>query len=155
MKPIFEVKGLLGVGSAVVVGLPDSFHLKQELQSAKSIKLATAFAHWSGWKHLFPHIEKTSGTVKLLTGLSFCQTEPDVLYDWCERTHDGRVYARLFARKGTTFHPKVLLVENSRRAFVLVGSGKGSLRRWLFGCIDDERSEGGSPQRCGLDQATR
>src|ERR1700722_10076758 len=123
MKSQFEVKGLLGLGSALVVGLPDLFHLKQELQSAKSIKLATAFAHWSGWKHLLPHIEKTTGTLKLLTGLSFCQTEPKVLYDWCERSKEGRVEARLFARTGTTFHPKVLLVENPRRTFVVVGSG--------------------------------
>ena len=124
MKPTFEVNGLLGLGSAFVVGLPNPFDLKRELQSAKSIKLATAFAHWSGWKHLLPHIKKTPGTVKLLTGLSFCQTEPSVLYDWCERSQDGRIAARLFTQKGTTFHPKVLLVENSHRAFVVVGSGK-------------------------------
>jgi hypothetical protein len=84
-----EVRGLLGLGSAFVVGLPDSFHLKRELQSANSIKLATAFADWSGWKHLLPHVNKTAGTVKLLTGLSFCQTEPQVLSDWCDRSQDG------------------------------------------------------------------
>jgi HKD family nuclease len=123
MKSEFEVKGLLGVGSAFVVGLPDPFHLKQELQSAQSIKLATAFAHWSGWRHLLPHIKKSAGSVKLLTGLSFCQTEPRVLYDWYERSQEGRVQARLFTQKRTTFHPKVLLVENSHRAFVVVGSG--------------------------------
>jgi HKD family nuclease len=123
MKSQFEVQGLLGPGSAFVVGLPDPFDLKQELQSAKSIKLATAFAHWSGWKHLLPHIEKTNGTVKLLTGLSFCQTEPKVLYNWCKISKEGRVEARLFARTGTTFHPKVLLVENARKSFVVVGSG--------------------------------
>jgi HKD family nuclease len=123
MKSQFEVKGLIGLGSAFVVGLPDPFHLKQELQSAKSIKLATAFAHWSGWKHLLPHVKKTGGTVKLLTGLSFCQTEPQVLSDWCERSQDGRVQARLFTQKGTTFHPKVLLVKNSQGSFVVVGSG--------------------------------
>lgn len=58
MKSIFEVRGLPGQGSAFVVGLPDSFRLKGEIQAAESIKLATAFAHWSGWEHLLPHINK-------------------------------------------------------------------------------------------------
>jgi HKD family nuclease len=123
MKSIFEAKGLLGLGAAFIVGLPDPFHLKIELQAAESIKLATAFAHWSGWRHLLPDIKKTKGTVKLLTGLSFCQTEPRVLYDWYERSRDGRIKARLFADKCTTFHPKVLLVKSSRKAFAVVGSG--------------------------------
>src|SRR5580658_8471103 len=144
MKPTFEVKGLLGPGSAFVVGLPDRFHLKQELQSAKSIKLATAFAHWSGWKHLLPHVKKTAGTVKLLTGLSFCQTEPRVLSDWCERSQDGRVQARLFTQKGMTFHPKVLLVNNSQTSFVVVGSGNlsngGFLRNIECGLYSDDQS---------------
>lgn len=144
MKSRFEVKGLLGPGSAFVVGLPDPFHLKQELQSAKSIKLATAFAHWSGWRHLLPHVKKTAGTLKLLTGLSFCQTEPKVLYDWCERSQEGRVEARLFARKQTTFHPKVLLVKNSRRAFVVVGSGNlsngGFLQNIECGLYSDDET---------------
>lgn len=143
MKPTFEVKGLLGLGAAFVVGLPVSFHLKQELQSAKSIKLATAFAHWSGWQHLLPEINETEGDVKLLTGLSFCQTEPDVLYDWCERSQNSRVEARLFTVKGTTFHPKVLLVENSRRAFVVVGSGNlsngGFLQNIECGLYSDDK----------------
>ncbi len=120
---MFEARGLLGPGSALVVGLPDSFHLKDELEAADSIKLATAFAHWSGWQHLLPHINKTKGTVKLLTGLSFCQTEPRVLYDWHERSRDGRTEARLFADKRTTFHPKVLLVKRRIKVFVVVGSG--------------------------------
>jgi len=144
MKSQFEVKGLLGLGSALVVGLPDPFHLKQELQSAKSIKLATAFAHWSGRRHLLPHINKTAGSVKLLTGLSFCQTEPKVLYDWCERSQEGRVSARLFTHKGTTFHPKVLLVKNSRRAFVVVGSGNlsngGFLQNIECGLYSDDEN---------------
>jgi HKD family nuclease len=143
MKSALNVSGLLGTGSAFVVGLPDPFHLKQELQSAKSIKLATAFAHWSGWKHLLPHINKTLGTVKLLTGLSFCQTEPRVLYDWCERSQTGRVAARIFTQKRTTFHPKVLLVDNSRRAFVVVGSGNlsngGFLENIECGLYSDDK----------------
>jgi HKD family nuclease len=123
MKTVFEVQGLLGWGSALVVGLPERFHLKKELESADSIKLAMAFAHWSGWRLLRNYLEKTGGTVKLLTGLSFCQTEPRVLYDWHKRSRDGRMEARLFAAKGITFHPKVLLVKRAGHAFVVVGSG--------------------------------
>src|SRR5437763_8463733 len=96
MKTALNVDGLLGLGSALVVDLPRGFNLKAELLHAQSIKLATAFAHWTGWKHFQPHIEKTSANVKLLSGLTFCQTEPDVLYDWLQRTKTGRVQARLF-----------------------------------------------------------
>ena len=93
-------------GSALIVGPPDPFLLKDELHAAQSIKLATAFAHWSGWKHLLPHIKKTKGTVKLLARLSFCQTGPRVLYDWHQRSLDSHIEARLFAGKNTSFHPK-------------------------------------------------
>jgi hypothetical protein len=54
--------------------------------------------------------------------LSFCQTEPRVLYDWHQRSLDSHIEARLFAGKAT-FHPKVLLVKNRRGAFAIVGSG--------------------------------
>ncbi|MGB8581555.1 MAG: hypothetical protein WCD47_12090 [Candidatus Sulfotelmatobacter sp.] len=101
--------------------------MKTELLDAKSIKLATAFAHWTGWKHFGPHILKTSANVKLLSGLSFCQTEPDVLYDWLQRAQKGRVQARLFTDAKTTFHPKVLLV-NGGRALASVLSRNVSLR---------------------------
>lgn len=78
MKAALKVDGLLGRGSALVVDLPSGFDLKAELLHAQSIKLATAFAHWTGWKHFEPHIEKTSANVKLLSGLSFCQTESTI-----------------------------------------------------------------------------
>jgi len=123
MKTAFKVDGMLGLGSALVVDLPSAFDLKAELLHAQSIKLATAFAHWTGWKHFKPHIEKTSAEVKLLSGLSFCQTEPDVLCDWLRRAQNGRVQARLFTDAKTTFHPKVLLVKGRRGGFVVVGSG--------------------------------
>ena len=151
MKLPFEARGLLGPGLALVVGLPPLFRLQDEIEAADSIKLATAFAHWLGWNHLLPHINKSQGTVKLLTGLSFCQTEPDVLYDWHERSCDGRAEARLFTDKRTTFHPKVLLVKAGPKAFVVVGSGNLSNGGFLtniecglfsddakvFGALDD------------------
>jgi HKD family nuclease len=143
MKTTLEVDGLLGLGSALVVDLPRGFDLKTELLNAKSIKLATAFAHWTGWKHFEPHIQKTSANVKLLSGLSFCQTEPDVLYDWLQRAQKGHVQVRLFTDAKTTFHPKVLLVRNPRRAFVVVGSGNlsegGLLLNLECGLYSDEK----------------
>lgn len=144
MKTALKVDGLLGLGSALIVDLPSRFDLKAELLHAQSIKLATAFAHWTGWKHFEPHIEKTSANVKLLSGLSFCQTEPDVLYDWLRRAQNGRVQARLFTDAKTTFHPKVLLVRNSRRAFVVVGSGNlsegGLLQNVECGLYSDDKA---------------
>lgn len=144
MEPIFEAKGLLGLGSAFIVGLPTQFHLNDELRTAQSVKIATAFAHWSGWRLLLPHIKEVRGTVKLLTGLSFCQSEPRVLYDWCALSRNGRIEARLFADKRTTFHPKVLLVKNSRRAFAVVGSGNlssgGFLENIECGLFSDDAS---------------
>ncbi len=143
MKTGLKVDGLLGLGSALIVNLPRGFDLKTELLDAQSIKLATAFAHWTGWKHFEPHVEKTSASVKLLSGLSFCQTEPDVLYDWLERAQNGRVKARLFTDATTTFHPKVLLVRSSRRAFVVVGSGNlsegGLLQNIECGLYSDDQ----------------
>jgi HKD family nuclease len=142
MKTMFKTKGLLGPGSAFVVGLPDAFHLKDELHGANSIKLATAFAHWSGWQHLLPHIKTTKAAVKLLTGLSFCQTEPRVLHDWYERSRTGQIEARLFTDKGITFHPKVLLVKGPHAAFVVVGSGNlsngGFLKNIECGVFSDD-----------------
>jgi hypothetical protein len=42
---------LIGEGEAVVVGLPSKFVLNQILTKAEKVRLATAFAHRSGWQH--------------------------------------------------------------------------------------------------------
>jgi len=115
--------GLLGEGNAVIVGLPKSFDLRRELTRAVEIRLATAFAHWSGWRLLRPAIENTEAGVKLLTGLSFCQTEPKVLMDWWNLSQRARISARLFVDKRLTFHPKVLIVNTPKRKFAVIGSG--------------------------------
>ena len=118
-----HTRGLLGNGNAVIVGLPRSFDLNRELARAVEIRLATAFAHWSGWRLLRPAIVKTNARVKLLTGLSFCQTEPKVLLDWWNISQHGGVSARLFADKRVTFHPKVLIVKTPSHRFAVIGSG--------------------------------
>lgn len=118
-----KARGLLGTGNAVVVGLPRSVNLHRELLRATEIRLATAFAHWSGWELLRHSIENSGGRAKLLTGLAFCQTEPRVLQDWLRLSQCVRVRARLFADKTITFHPKVLIVKTPTREFAVIGSG--------------------------------
>ena len=122
MKINLKFNGLLGSGSALVIGLPRSFNLKRELLSARHIKLATAFAHPSGWNIPKSSVKRTKASVKLLTGLSFCQTDPHV-QQWWKLSQRERVRARLFTNKSVTFHPKVLLVETDSKRFAVVGSG--------------------------------
>jgi hypothetical protein len=73
---------LFGDGCAVVVGLPKHFDLPGALRSAKQIRLATAFAHLSGWNSLKSDIAASSGELFLLTGLEYNQTEPALLKEW-------------------------------------------------------------------------
>jgi len=69
---------------AVVIGLPPSFDIRLELASAKTIRLATAFAHWAGWQMLSDAILACEGEKSLMAGSSFFQTEPKVLREWLE-----------------------------------------------------------------------
>src|ERR1700733_9713901 len=75
---------LIGEGHAFVVGLPSDFTLTEVLKNAKTIRLATAFAHPSGWKHFRDGIAEGTGSVSLLTGLEFCQTDPALLREWLQ-----------------------------------------------------------------------
>jgi double-stranded uracil-DNA glycosylase len=123
---------LFGDGCAVVVGLPKGFNMSETFRSAKEIRLATAFAHVSGWKSLKPDIEASSGDVFLLTGLQYNQTEPALLKQWLnlKLTRKGRVNVKLASRK-PFFHPKVLIVRSPTKGFAIVGSGNlssGGLR---------------------------
>lgn len=123
MNSVTKVSGLLGNGSAFVVDLPQNFDLERKLRSAATIRLATAFAHWSGWKCIKSYVENSNARSCLLTGLAFCQTEPTVLTDWCELAKARKVEPRLFINKGVTFHPKVLIVSGNKSRFAVVGSG--------------------------------
>lgn len=124
---------LLGLGDAAVLGLPKSFSLTKALSNAKQIRLATAFAHRSGWDFFKEPIHVCKAKVFLLTGRDCYQTEPKLLKEWLhlKATASGRIEARL-ASDETFFHPKVLIVsyEHSERDFAVVGSGnlsKGGL----------------------------
>src|SRR5438105_9858502 len=123
MMKNLQLPGMLGLGNAVVLGLPTSFDLFAEMESAKKIKLATAFGHMSGWNSIRSSIERSTAKVQLFTGLSFCQTEPPLLSDWLKMTlRYTRIQARLFVKSDITFHPKVLLIETAKRQCVIMGS---------------------------------
>jgi HKD family nuclease len=107
---------------AMVMGLPPSFDFLSELASARTIRLATAFAHASGWEMLDAAIANSKAEVYLLTGTSFFQTEPKVLRVWMKLSRSINAKAALHVQKGVTFHPKVLIVEGAKN-FAIVGSG--------------------------------
>ena len=109
-------------GRSFVIGIPQSFDLLSAIKSASLIRLATAFAHKTGWDILAPAISESKAEKFLLAGASFFQTEPIVLWKWLEMSKSGRAKAALQTEIGVTFHPKVLLVEG-RKTFAIVGSG--------------------------------
>lgn len=127
-----KLRTLVGDGFAVVAGLPKGFNLSGALRSAAQVRLATAFAHKSGWGFLQADMEACSGEVSLLTGLEYNQTEPSLLRDWLDlkMKRSDRVEVNLASSK-PFFHPKVLIVVEHKKQFAIVGSGnlsKGGVR---------------------------
>jgi HKD family nuclease len=121
-----ETRTLLGAGNAAVIGLAEAFDLTKALAHAKQIRLATAFAHMSGWSHVREGISKCKGKVLLLTGLDCNQTEPKLLREWLvlKRSCGDRIEVKL-ANDSSFFHPKVLIIQGERTSdtFAVVGSG--------------------------------
>jgi HKD family nuclease len=117
---------LIGEGDAVVVGLPVSFALTKVLKKAEKVRLATAFAHPSGWQHFREGIADGTPYTYLLTGLEYCQTDPKLLKKWLELQSNNpkRIEAKIASRE-TFFHPKVLIVTfaEPQSNFAIVGSG--------------------------------
>lgn len=118
-----NVNCIFSPGQAHVVNLPPNFDLIFQFKTAKTIRLATAFARKSGWDLLRKGISESKAKLKLLTGLDFNSTEPDMLRTWYELVLSGQATAKLFNEKGVSFHPKVLIVEGNNLAFGIVGSG--------------------------------
>jgi HKD family nuclease len=110
---------------AAVIGLPQGFDIAAVLRSATAIRLATAFAHVSGWKLVAEPIRNSRAVVQLLTGLDFFQTEPKLLRKWSRlskaRSNSASVSVKL---ADSMFHPKVLIVTSaeSAQSFAIVGS---------------------------------
>jgi HKD family nuclease len=142
---MLNLRTLLGDGCSVVVGLPTGFDLSMMLRSATEVRLATAFAHKSGWNHLKPGIEGSAANVFLLTGTEFNQTEPALLKEWhqLKLSHSDRVNVSL-ASDSTFFHPKVLIVRTAQKAFAVVGSGNLSLGGLQHNCECSVYIEDGS-----------
>jgi HKD family nuclease len=125
---------LLGLGNALIVGLPSGFSLNRALFAAREICLATAFARLSGWECFREPVSKGTASVFLLTGLDCWHTEPKLLKEWHELTMrlPDRVEAKV-APEDLFFHPKVLIVmsDDKQADFAVVGSGnlsQGGLR---------------------------
>ena len=118
-----SARGLFDESSnAVVMGLPPEFDLPRIIESSAEIRLATAFAHWSGWRLIKDAIRNSNAALKLLTGLDFCQTDPKVLKDWLSLGEDHRAFGRIYIGDAPTFHPKILIVSGPTRRFAVVGS---------------------------------
>ena len=103
----------------------------EELERADSIRLAMAFCHMTGWLKLHSGISKCKGTVQLITGLDFFQTEPALLHTWNRLNVRLGFRPRLMTSESGIFHPKVLIVSKAAIRFALVGSGnlsEGGLR---------------------------
>lgn len=134
-KKTASFSGLLGNGSSVVVGLPSGFSLKMKLSESTCIRMATAFAHRSGWNLVSDPILCSKGDVHILAGLHFFQTEPPLLNSWLREAHRSDSFkCKVVTTNRTkwTFHPKVLIVHGPEGAdFAVVGSGNlsaGGLR---------------------------
>ena len=126
-KKAIHLPGLLGNGLAAVVGLPPHFSLVKRLAGSTCIRMATAFAHASGWKLVSEPILRSKGEVHILAGLDFFQTEPPLLSSWLKETHRSDNFKCKVVtanHKKWTFHPKVLIVHGAQGAeFAVVGSG--------------------------------
>lgn len=131
---IGSFRSLFGIPSdrSAVIGVPNDFNIEFALRSAIFIRLATAFAHFRGWRLVAPFIIQSTATARLMTGLNFFQTEPGLLREWKRLCSSRRgkcfISARL-ANKLDIFHPKVVIVTavESQNSFAVVGSGNLSV----------------------------
>jgi len=127
---------LFADGLAAVIGLPANFDLSMKLSDSSSIKIATAFAHMSGWKLIKESVLGSSGQVQIVAGLHFFQTEPLLLESWLKESYQSKKFVCRVVSKSNrirwTFHPKVLIVKaGDGKDFAIVGSGNlsaGGLR---------------------------
>jgi HKD family nuclease len=139
--------GLFPDGNVTVIGLPPNFDILKKLEQAASIRLAMAFCHMSGWARLELAVKKCKGSVRLMTGLEFCQTEPALLRAWNRLSVSPNFRPRVMTSESAFFHPKVIVVSAPGEKFALVGSGnlsEGGLRTNIecFAYIADEGQVG-------------
>ena len=94
-------------------------HLKRQIDGAKHVDLAVAFAVDSGVAMLEPYLEDMlarGGHLRLVTGDYFGVTEPSALRRLMDL--DGRVERFIYETRGGSFHPKAWVFH--------AGDGKGT-----------------------------
>jgi superfamily II DNA or RNA helicase/HKD family nuclease len=104
-------------------------HLIRHIDTAESVDLAVAFALDSGVSLIFPWLEdllSRGGQLRLVVGDYLDVTEPSALRKLRDLDKEGligRLDARVFQTKGTSFHPKAWLFRASGAAgATIVGS---------------------------------
>jgi HKD family nuclease len=115
---------------------PEEFDFLAALGTAKTVRLAVAFGHMSGWEEIAESLtESGASKIQILLGQAFFQTEPALilaLKALQESSSIGPAFEVKLASAVTTFHPKVWIVENNQASFGIVGSGnlsRGGLLR--------------------------
>jgi HKD family nuclease len=109
----------------VIVGCPDGFDLVRCLHSAASVKLAMAFAKRSGWALLREALLSCDNKVKIVVGLNFKITDPELLDEWLELCIERQEHLEVWvAPELPVFHPKVMIIRAKDDSCVaIVGSG--------------------------------
>lgn len=111
----------------IVVGCPKGFDLLKCLDSAAFVKLAMAFAKRSGWAIVQKALLSCNTKIKIVVGLNFGITDPDLLSEWLDLC--GEMPTRFEVRVAPqipVFHPKVIIVrqnQNIDSSIAIVGSG--------------------------------
>lgn len=123
-----------GIGDkAVVIGIPPDFDLRQKLQAATDVFIATAFARKSGWNLIKKALLESKAAISIVTGLYCCHTQPELLWDWWDwlnllpKRSGLRIALAASSKKQAhsqaVFHPKVMIVCRDNDRFAIVGSG--------------------------------
>lgn len=92
----------------------------------KRLEVAVAWVRRSGTRHLKPSLRKflsTGGSALFTIGVDIENTSKEGLEDLLELGGIGNTETFIYHNEaGTTFHPKVYLLENENRACLIVGS---------------------------------
>ena len=103
-----------------VADAPKKFDLVKSLREAEEIWIVTAFARQSGWRIIREAVRESKASINLICGLSFCQSEPDVMRDWLRLGTNAKSFIYIGNK---IFHPKVFLIRGKKTQYALIGSG--------------------------------
>lgn len=105
--------------------------INQELQNAKSAKIAVAFLKYSGLKVIEKSLDsclKNNGNVEIIAGLDFKTTDPQSMHQLIrlqKQVRNFKFYCYGDKNKNKTdiiFHPKIYLFERERETTGIIGS---------------------------------